>query len=384
VTRYLLGRLLSGFFTLYVFVTLLFFLINLTVPGDFTSQFILTADQRSSFQQQLGLDRSLWEQYWAWLQALATFDFGVSYSGVGVTDAIRSALASTLFILVTGVGIAFALGSWLGRVTTWTSRRGIKTPVTFVAIVCLTAFPPALGFLFERATFNALGRARSSELLSLDPARWGASELAPSTVLWRMLAVLAVVLALAAIARRVLSNHRTRVPVSLTLLAVTAASIVVWRIMGIGGLAFDLAASVSLLTLGVVVLTFGEIVLITRATMEDAVNEDYVMTAHAKGVPPRLIRDRHAGRAALLPTLSRFVVAIPYFLTGLVILESVFRVGGMGTLMFEALRLQDTPLLAGSLVVVGAITIVLRIALDMAHAALDPRLRSTVGAGRAR
>jgi peptide/nickel transport system permease protein len=171
---------------------------------------------------------------------------------------------------------------------------------------------------------------------------------------------------------------------SAMLAAIAFASIASWRLLGIEGLALDLAGSVLVLALGVVILTFGEVLLITRATMEDAIEADYVMAARAKGLPPRTIRDRHAGRAALLPTLSRFVVAIPYFLTGLIILESVFHVNGMGTLLFEALRLQDTPLLASSLVVVGAITIVLRIALDLAHVALDPRLRSTIESTHAR
>ncbi len=381
MTRFVLRRVISGFITLFVFVTLLFFLLNVTIPGDFTSQFILTADQRSSFQEQLGLDRTLWEQYWAWLTALATLDFGVSFTGVGVADAIRSALAQTLLILVAGVGIAFAVGSWLGRVTTWTDRRGVKTPVTFLAIVCLTAFPPALAFLFERALLNAVGRARARDIRTIDVERWTATDALPSTVLWRMLGIMSVLLLLTGALRWVLANHRRRIPVSVVFLLVVSGSWIIWRMLGIDGLAFDLAAAVSLLTLGVIVLTFGEVVLITRATMEDAVEEDYVMAARAKGLPSRMVRDRHAGRAALLPTLSRFVVAIPYFLTGLVILESVFHIGGMGTLLFEALRLQDTPLIAGALVVVGAVTVVLRIALDIAHAVLDPRQRTMLRSG---
>jgi peptide/nickel transport system permease protein len=106
------------------------------------------------------------------------------------------------------------------------------------------------------------------------------------------------------------------------------------------------------------------------------------------------VRDRHAGRTALLPVLSRFTVAIPYFLTGLVILEVVFAgtqgsvglpiVGilqrfaapaGLGTVLFEAVSVQNTPVIAGALLVVGVLTVTLRIALDVVQAVLDPRVR---------
>jgi peptide/nickel transport system permease protein len=128
--------------------------------------------------------------------------------------------------------------------------------------------------------------------------------------------------------------------------------------------------------------------------MDDVMMEDYVMVARAKGLPERQVRDRHAARAALLPVLSRFTVAIPYFLTGLVILEVVFgqsqqsgalpitptlmrfsAPAGLGTVLFDALSSQDTPLLLGALLVVGVLTLSIRIVLDVIHAALDPRIR---------
>jgi peptide/nickel transport system permease protein len=126
--------------------------------------------------------------------------------------------------------------------------------------------------------------------------------------------------------------------------------------------------------------------------MDDVMLEDYVMAARARGLPERRVRDVHAARPALLPVLSRFTVSIPYFLTGLVILEAVFAgVGagsgflgvleqihgqpGLGTLIFNAVRTQNTPVIVGSLVVVGVLTLLLRIVLDVTHAALDPRIR---------
>jgi peptide/nickel transport system permease protein len=74
--------------------------------------------------------------------------------------------------------------------------------------------------------------------------------------------------------------------------------------------------------------------------------------------------------------LSRLVVGIPYFFTGLVILEFIFEVqGGLGNLLFDAINNQDTPLIVGAMAVVGVITLLLRLALEIAIAVLDPRIR---------
>lgn len=165
--------------------------------------------------------------------------------------------------------------------------------------------------------------------------------------------------------------------------------------MGITGQVLDVVSAMSLLIVAVVILTFGEVLLVTKASMDDVMLEDYVMVARAKGLPERQVRDHHAARTALLPVLSRFTVAIPYFLTGLVILEVAFGGGanlniagvtmrfqppvGLGSLLFESLSNQDTPLLIGALLIVGVLTLMIRIVLDVVHAALDPRIRFAGG-----
>jgi peptide/nickel transport system permease protein len=131
-----------------------------------------------------------------------------------------------------------------------------------------------------------------------------------------------------------------------------------------------------LLIVGLVALTYGEVLLVTDAAMLDTRAEEFILTARAKGLPERAVRDRHSARVALLPVLSRLVVGIPYFFTGLVILEFIFEVqGGLGNLLFDAINNQDTPLIVGAMAVVGVITLLLRLALEIAIAVLDPRIR---------
>lgn len=389
----MLRRLGSGLVTLFLFVTLLFFIVNLLIPGDYVSQFILTGDQGAALREQLGIDRPLVVQYFDWLTSIASLDLGTSFGGFEVWDAIREALPSTLLLLAVGLAIAFVVGGWLGRVSAFHSSSFLSATLTFIAIVCLTAFPPALAFAMEDFLRSTMGYTSLGGFGSIEEELWLVSSLSPGQVMWRMLLVLAVTFgALWIVESFVMAVWRRRVPRWLFLAAMVAVPLLVWRFMGLSERVFDLAGTMILLLVGVLILTFGDVLLVTRAAMDDVLLEDYVMVARAKGLPEKEVRDHHAARTAVLPVLSRFTVSIPYFLTGLVILEAVFGgVGassgfarvtqqvssppGMGVLIFDSVRTQDTPTIVGSMLIVGIITLLVRIALDLAHAALDPRIR---------
>lgn len=393
MARYMLNRVGSGLLTLCLFVTLLFFLVNMLVPGDFVSQFILTADQAAAMREQVGLDRPLHVQYFDWLRSLVTLNLGTSFQGHEVWESISAALPSTLLVLAIGLTLAFTLGGWLGRASAYRGSSLMSGTLTFAAILFLTAFPPALAFAMEEFLRTRLGFTELGVFGRIDEQMWFASDLSPAAVMWRMLGVLALTFSLIWVLERLVRRVlRRRVPRLVFLVMMMGLSLLVWRWMGLTERVFDLAATMTLLLAGVVLLTFGDVLLVTRAAMDDVLLEDYVMVARAKGMPERQVRDRHAARAALLPVLSRFTVSIPYFMTGLVILEAVFGgVGassgfvsitqqffgrpGMGVVIFDAVRTQDTPMIVGSMLVVGVLTLLLRVALDFAHAALDPRIR---------
>lgn len=402
--RYMLRRLGSGLLTLFLFVTLLFFLVNAILPGDYvTSLGPIPADAAEALREQLGLDRPLILQYFDWLRSIATFDLGQSYEsqlsfssgGQDVWGTIVDASASTLVVLCTGIALAFVLGGWLGRTAGYRGRSFFSGSVTFAAVIFLTAFPPALAFAMEQAVNASVGWADLGTFGTLEDTIWLNSELSTVQVMWRMLGVLVLTaLALWALEALVWRLAKRRIPRVIFLVAMIVLPLLTWWQLGLAGRVIDLAGTMALLITGVVLLTFGEVLLVTRAAMDDVMLEDYVMVARAKGLPERQVRDKHAARTALLPVLSRLTVLVPYFLTGLVILEVVFagsnegaglpitgvlqRVTapvGLGTVLFEAVTDQDTPLIVGSFLVVGVLTLLLRIALDVAHAALDPRIR---------
>ena len=405
MARYVLNRVLSGLLTLFLFVTLLFFLASAVIPGDFvTSLGIMPADEAAAIREELGLDQPLLSQYFTWLRSIFTFSLGESFGGGPVWDVVRDSMASTLVVLAIGLLVAFILGGWLGRTAGY--RRGslLTGSATIVAIVCLTIFPPALAVAMEQGIQGSAGWFALGTIAELDDALWLDGDVTVPGVLWRAFFVLAITAGTLWLTEAITWRlaHR-RIPRWLFLILMVVIPLVAWRQMGIAGNVVDLAGTMGLLTVAVVLLTFGEVLLITKAAMDDVMLEDYVMVARAKGLPERMVRDHHAARAALLPVLSRFTVAIPYFLTGLVILEVVFgqshqssglpisptlmrfsAPAGLGTVLFGGLTSQDTPLLLGSLLIVGVFTLLIRIVLDVVHAALDPRIRfsgDSVGSG---
>jgi peptide/nickel transport system permease protein len=125
-----------------------------------------------------------------------------------------------------------------------------------------------------------------------------------------------------------------------------------------------------------IILGFGEVAILMRTGMAEEASEDYVKTAYAKGLPGRVVRDRHVARNAMLPVLTRLFVGVPYILTALIIIEQQLEVGGLSQTFFEAVGTADTPVVLGVVVVVGVIGLVLRLLMDILVAVLDPRVRT--------
>jgi peptide/nickel transport system permease protein len=112
-----------------------------------------------------------------------------------------------------------------------------------------------------------------------------------------------------------------------------------------------------------------------RSSAIDALAQDYVRTARAKGLPERLILARHVLRNSLLPIVTIVGLSFPGIVAGAVIAEEVFNYPGMGLLFFQAATTHDFPILLGSTLVIGVATVIGNLAADIAYGVLDPRIR---------
>jgi peptide/nickel transport system permease protein len=122
-------------------------------------------------------------------------------------------------------------------------------------------------------------------------------------------------------------------------------------------------------------ISFAGTMLLTRNSMLETMREDYVMAVRAKGLPERMIRDKHVARNALLPVVTSFVFSLAFAIDGGVITETIFSWPGMGLTLVNAAQSEDLPLAVGAFVFTGIFALVAHLAADILYVFLDPRIR---------
>jgi len=131
------------------------------------------------------------------------------------------------------------------------------------------------------------------------------------------------------------------------------------------------------MVLPVLCLTYAELAYISRQMrtgMLEAIRQDYVRTARAKGLSERVVVYKHALRNALIPLLTLMGSLLPLMFAGSVIIESVFTIEGLGKLAFDAILARDYPLIMANLVISACLTLVGILLTDIGYAVVDPRI----------
>lgn len=386
MARYLVRQTLLSLFKLFVFITFMFFFIQIMMPGDFVDQFSMFLDgsQREALRVRLGLDLPIWLRYLNWLNQLIHLDLGESLTGQPILEMLKHVVPPTLLVFLTGTTLAFLTGLWLGKATAWRQSSWLSRLTTLGGITLYTSFPPWLAWLviyllaggvgFE--IMGEVGGLRGVSFQGLTNDIWWATEIHPSVIAFRMvltgLTVAVLFLFISALIKR-FTGHR--IPGLLLLLLIVAGTVGFWYLLRMDVLAFDIAKLAWQPILIYLLLSFGETMIIMQSSMIDVMKEGYINTARAKGLSETTVREKHAARNALLPVLSRLVISLPYLLTGVVIIESAVAWPGMGTNMWNALYWQNMPVVMATLLIVGLISLLARLALDVATAYLDPRIR---------
>ncbi len=132
-------------------------------------------------------------------------------------------------------------------------------------------------------------------------------------------------------------------------------------------------------TISLAVPTAAVIARLTRSSLLDTLDQQYVTTAHGKGVPGKLVWTRHVLRNSLVPVINLVGVQFGHLLGGAFIVETIFAWPGLGRLTMQAIFDQDYPVVLGSVLVTVVIFQVLNLVVDFLHSLLDPRIHSTAG-----
>ncbi len=376
MVKFVARRLVVGAVSLVVFSFVMFWMVESIIPGDYFSVFRLgmRAEEVEAMRSAFGVDLPVHVRWWRWLRLFAQGGLGQTTMGGQVSQALGPAFAATVFVFVSGLAIAYAIGQWLGRTTGW--RGGLRSDgVTLAGVSLSTLFPPFVGFVITSVLALRVRRWRAQLFEAERRELWNSALLSETEYLRRMSLSLVIGMVVAAMLGSLWwRRRRTRLAPSLQFVTALLVTVGVWETIGIRPWAVDLAFDASLPILAFVVLGFGEFMLIMQAGVVGQLSEDYVGTARAKGLRERAIRDRHAAKNAVVALVARLAVSIPYLMTGLVIVERAVSWPGIGSLLFSAIESQDIPMVVSVLMVIGFITMLTRLVLEIVTYALDPRI----------
>ena len=112
-----------------------------------------------------------------------------------------------------------------------------------------------------------------------------------------------------------------------------------------------------------------------RGAMVEALSEDYIRTAKAKGLPPRTVVYRHGLRAALVPIVTIFGIDFGTLLAGTIFTERIFEINGIGFWSLQAVQARDLPVVAATALFSAVVLIISNILVDIVYSILDPRVR---------
>jgi peptide/nickel transport system permease protein len=131
--------------------------------------------------------------------------------------------------------------------------------------------------------------------------------------------------------------------------------------------------------LALAMLQIGLLARITRSTMLETLRQDYIRTARAKGLPEWKVVAKHAMANVMIPVVTVIGIILSVLISGSVVIESVFSVHGIGSLLGNAILRRDYTMIQGGLLFVAAALMVLNILVDILYAWFDPRVRYDVG-----
>jgi peptide/nickel transport system permease protein len=330
--RYVVRRLLLLIPILFGVSILIFFWVRL-LPGSPAEALLgerATPELVAAYRERYGLDEPIYKQYLKYVKTTAEGDFGVSVATHRyVTDEIKQRFPATielafgalLFASLLGVPVGFLAakryGSFFDHASLFVSLIGISIPVFFLAIILKYVFSVRLGWL------PSVGRIDVT----------------------------------------IEAEHPTNFYVLDAIIERDWATL------------WDAIKHLILPAIALGSIPLAIVARITRASVLDVQNEDYVRTARAKGLAPRVVDSRHVFRNALLPISTIIGLQVGLLLSGAVLTETVFAWPGMGSWLRDAIFNRDYPVLQGGILFLAFVFVMVNLIVDISYAFINPRIR---------
>ncbi len=381
--KFLGKRLLQMFITLLLFQTVTYFLID-AQPGDIADLLAMDPNippnERARLRAELGLDRPPAERFFTYIGNFYTGNLGVSFEEypTPVMDIIKERLPRTLVLFVTASIVSFWTGFVSGKVLAWKRGGFVEYASTITGVALYTVFTPWFALMMIWLFAVKLDWLPAGKFL--DPVEWLDAPISANVVfsrmIWTALICLGVMFAGFLLSNRVNRRHRTVVRLTSALLSLVGL-LLYWRSSGLAFYGWDILSHLILPVLTVTAIAYGGTMLLTRTSMLETLREDYIMTARAKGLPEKIVRDKHAARNALLPVWTGLVFSIGGSISGGIITETIFSWPGIGLALLQAAQVADIPVAMGAFTLLGVMTLISHLVADIGYAFLDPRIRYT-------
>jgi peptide/nickel transport system permease protein len=267
--------------------------------------------------KQFGLNQPLWIQYFIYIKNTISGNLGISYAyQLPVIDVLFPAIINSLILGIPATILGIYIGIWTGKIAGW--KRNTMTDNLFTNI---------------------------SMILWAIPGYWLAT-----------LLILLIVLTGGVL------------PVSGMYTPGINYQSFFYRLI-------DLLKHLVLPLIVLTLLNYGQYTILMRNSLIDVTNEDYIISAKAKGVPDYLILNKHAMPNARLPIVSMIAINLGYLVGGLILTETVFSWPGVGWLIYSSILSRDYPVLQGAFLILAISIVISNFIADMIYLYLDPRIR---------
>ncbi len=333
MTKFILRRLLL-LIPILLGLTLLIFVFTRLLPGD-PAQTILgeraTPENMAVVRASLGLDLPLPEQYLRYMGGLLQGDLGRSFiTNRDVVDDFLQRFPATIELAVAAMFFAITLGIPLGM---YTAKRRGRWPDQLGTVISLIGISIPIFFLG----------------LML---KW-----------------------LFAIQFPILPDSGRIDLIDFIIPRVTNFMVVDTVIAGDFDALLDALRHLVLPGLALGTIPLAIVMRITRASVIDVLNEDYVRTAHAKGLPSSMVDGRHVLRNALLPVVTVIGLQTGLLLGGAILTETIFGWGGVGRWIYDAVTARDYQVIQSGVLMLALIFVLINLIVDISYAFINPRIR---------
>jgi len=325
LARFAIRKVSAAMLTIFVIICVNFIIFRI-VPGDPVRMMFrdprVGAEKIQEMYRKFGLSGSLGEQFGAYLRELfLRGDLGFSFARrAPVLEVIVERIPQTLMLILTALIIAVILGTMLGALAGW--RTGTKFDSIIITVsLAFYSIPTFIMGIIMLVIFGLmLGIFPMSGMSTIGADLTGWAHV--KDVLWHMF-----------------------LPVG---------AIVVWYI--------------------------GEYIIVTRNSMQDVLDQDYIISARAKGIKESAILRRHALRNAILPVVTITGVNVAFAVGGVIEAETVFNWPGVGRLLYDSVMGRDYPVLQGLFLIFAVALVVANLVVDLIYGYIDPRIK--VGGGQ--